>query len=468
VSSLSETVQNLHNAYTSGEYFQAELCVKDALLKWPEDTNLLQLGALTALAIHQVVTAHQRVDAAVDKMSMTAELANIKGRVHKASGDWAAAEAAYDLSQNLDPGFDRARINRLNLFSTSDQPKRVLEELETGFDYGEMGEVARSQALTDLGRYSEALEVLRALTSKTYEDEIIFQRIKCFAASEQLDQMLIAFEALSPVSALRAQALTVVVNAHAMRGQKEQSVDLIQGALNAESRHPNSRAVEVQSIRLLRRIGDQGTADVELKKLAALYPNNSEILSELADQARLEKQFEKSCELHQKALSANPGNFQMMCDFAQAAISAKRFVEAQTILQGALAQSPNNQFLLAMVSTLLREMGQDHTQLYDYEKFVRAYDIIPPEGYSDMTVFNAALSTRLADLHVYKDEPLNQSLRSGTQTETDLSQIDDPVLTAFFKAVDAPIRDYMARLGWDASHPLRRRNTNKYRIRWDG
>ena len=464
MSGVSETLHKLHQAYTSGNYFQAENGVKNALLKWPDDTDLLQLGALTALGMNQVVTAHQRVDAAVDRISMTAELANIKGRVHKASGDWAAAEAAYDVSQKLDPGFARARINRLNLFSTSDQPKRVLEELNTGFDFGEMGEVARSQALTDLGRYDEALDVLNTLKSKTYKDEIIFQRIKCFAASGQLKAMMESYDALPHGSILRASALGIVVNSYAMRGQKKQSFAVIDEALHSNSASANSRSVDVRAIRLLRRIGEEDKANVELDRLAALYPNDSEIVSELADMARLKKQFEKSCDLHQQALSANPGNFPMMCGFAQAAISAKRFPEAQTILQGALAQSPNNQFLLAMVSTLLREMGQDHTRLYDYTKFVRAYDISPPDGYSDIAAFNAALSTRLADLHVYKNEPLNQSLRSGTQTETDLSQIDDPVLIAFFKAVDAPIRDYMARLGWDSGHPLRRRNTNNYRI----
>jgi len=459
VISLSETLRKLHQAYASGDYYQAELGIKEALLKWPDDTNLLQLGALTALGINQVVTAHQRMDRAIVRMTMTAELANLKGRVHKASGDWAAAEAAYNLSQKLDPDFKQARLNRLNLFSVSDQPKRVLEALESGHDFGEIGEIARSRALTDLGRYDEAMTVLKNLNSETYKDDIIFQQIKCSAANGQIENMMAAYRSLPSGSTLRASALGIVVNSYAMRGQKEQSLALLQKGLNADS-----RAVNVQAIQLLRRMGEEDKAKVELDKLAKLYPDDHEVLGERADTARLEKQVDKSCELYKQALSAEPGNFLMLCGFAKAALSAKRFGEAQTILQGALAQSPNNQFLLAMVSTLLREMGQDHTRLYDYGRFVRAYDISTPDGYSDMTAFNDALASRLANLHVYQNAPLNQSLRTGTQTEMDLSQMDDPVLNAFFKAVDAPIRDYMARLGWDAGHPLRRRNTNEYRI----
>ena len=456
---LTKTIKQLHEIYRSGDSFKAELGVRDALKTWPEDTSLLQLGALTALAINQVVTAHQRLDAATDRMSMTAELANIKGRVHKASADWAAAEKAYNLAEDIDPNFERARVNRLNLFTVSEQPKRVLDELDTGFDFGDMGEVARSQALTDLGRYESALEILENLKSETYQDQITFQRLKCFAGLGRLEDMIDAYEALPSISSLRLKALNVAVNSFEMRGHKKQSLEVIEKAIKE-----GPAAMAVQAIRLIRRIGQESRARTELENLSNLYPADINVLSEMANAARLDKNFEKSCELYRQALTASPGNFSILCGFAQASISVKRFGDAQTALQAALAQSPNNQFLLALVATLLRGMKQDHRHLYDYQKFVRAYDIGPPDGYSDITEFNAALSARLDNLHIYQHAPVNQTLRLGTQTEMDLSLIDDPVLNAFFKAIDAPIKAYMKAVGWDAGHPLRRRNTNAYRI----
>ena len=459
MSDLAQTIQSLHEVYNSGDSFKAEIGVREALLKWPDDTNLLQLGALTALSINQVVTAHQRVDAAVDRMPMTAELANIKGRVHKASGDWADAEKAYNQAQKLDPKFERARFNRLNLFTVSEQPRRVLAELESGFDFGEMGDVARSQALTDLGRYDEALDVLSSLTSKTYSDQITFQKLKCFATLGRLDEMIDAFEALPETSSLQAKALGVVVNSFEMRGLKEQSLAVIERGLASKS-----TAVSSQAIHLLRRVGEADRVADELEILSNRHPDDPVILNQLANSARLAQQFDESCDIYKRALSAKPGDFGLLCGFAQAAISAKRFQEAQTVLQGALAQSPNNQFLLAMVVTLLREMGQPYSHLYDYNNFVRAYDLSAPAGYSDMTAFNGALAKRLDEFHVYKKAPINQTLRTGTQTELDLSLIDDPVLKAFFNALEAPIKDYMSKLGGDAAHPLKRRNTNEYRI----
>jgi len=109
-------------------------------------------------------------------------------------------------------------------------------------------------------------------------------------------------------------------------------------------------------------------------------------------------------------------------------------------------------------------MGRDHRQLYNYDAFVKAYDLSPPEGYTDMTAFNTALKARLDQLHVYKAAPINQTLKSGSQTELDLALIDDPILQSFFKAVDEPIRNYIDGLDNNPHHPLSRRRGKGYRI----
>ena len=46
----------------------------------------------------------------------------------------------------------------------------------------------------------------------------------------------------------------------------------------------------------------------------------------------------------------------------------------------------------------------------------------------------------------------------------DLFFVDDPVLKDFFKMLDAPIKAYMDHIGRDATHPLLRRNTGRYRF----
>lgn len=459
MSELGGVLQSLYASYRAGEYFQAELGIREALKRWPNNADALKLGALTALELNQVVTAHHRLDQAIASTEMTAEIANIQGRILKASGDWAAAEEAYELAERLDPKLDRAKINRLNLYMVSEQPIRVLETLDSGFDFGDVSELARGQALCDLGRYDEALAALNLCTAEKHADKVLYQRMKCHAALGQLDSLTRGLSDLAENSSLYPKALNLVVDSQKMRGKREEALGYIEAA--AKSKIPS---VVIMTTRLRRRFDQDDKAQSELDHLGKQYPDDITVLSELAHSARLAGRADESCELYKRALSLKPGDFGIMSGFVQAAISARRQGEAQTVLQAALAQEPNNQFLLALVATLLRQMKQDHTRLYNYDAFVRAYDLEPPKGYENISAFNKALKAKLGELHVYQNAPLNQSLRGGSQTELDLSLIDDPVLRAFFNAVDAPIRDYMKGLGQNAGHPLQRRNRNAYRI----
>lgn len=433
--------------------------IRRALELLPDDVDALRLGALTALAINQTVTAHQRIDRAIALSPMTAEIANIQGRVLKASGEWAAAEEAYDLALKLDPKFKQAYRNRLNLFTISEQPRRVLESLDGRYDYGDMGEIARVQALTDLGRYEEALNILDVIEISDFADRIIYQRLKCLHGLGRLEEMKDVFAQLSTQSELYPKALTIILNGLEMRGERAASMTQLEKALEISNPSGN-----LQAVRLLRRLeGDQSTYS-KLQTILGRYPENIETLCDMAEAARLGGKADESCEIYQRALTLRPGDYKALSGFAQAAIVAGKLSDAQVVLQGALNQAPNNQFLLALVATLLRQMGGAYNHLYDYKNFIRVYDLEPPNDFSTIVEFNHALKAKLEQLHVYKNAPLNQSLRKGTQTETDLSLIDDPVLQAFFMAIDEPIRDYIEKIGRDHRHPLSRRNRGNYRI----
>lgn len=125
-------------------------------------------------------------------------------------------------------------------------------------------------------------------------------------------------------------------------------------------------------------------------------------------------------------------------------------------LQGA---APEDQFVLALMGGVRRHEGG----LFDYAGFVRGQTIDTPEGWSDLDSYLADLAMSLRRLHTLRTHPVGQSLRHGTQTHVDLRASDDPVIKAFFTAIDGPIRRYMAGLG-EGTDPLRRRNTGEYRI----
>lgn len=129
------------------------------------------------------------------------------------------------------------------------------------------------------------------------------------------------------------------------------------------------------------------------------------------------------------------------------------------------AREPLNQHVLAHQATAWRMLGDArYAQLYDYDAFVRPYRLETPDGWATLGDYLGDLAAALNRLHRLKTHPVGQSLRGGSQTAMSLTQSDDPAIRAFFAAIDAPIRAYMAALG-QGDDPLRARNTGDYRIK---
>ena len=139
--------------------------------------------------------------------------------------------------------------------------------------------------------------------------------------------------------------------------------------------------------------------------------------------------------------------------------------EAMIYIRSMREAEPNGQHWIAYEATALRLMRSDsYGQIVDLERFVRPYTLPTPEGFDSLDEFNSAFLMALEPWHQFETHPLDQSLRDGSQTPRDLTTIDDPVIKAFYKALDTPIRQYMADVGSGDDHPLTARNTGNYRI----
>ena len=128
-------------------------------------------------------------------------------------------------------------------------------------------------------------------------------------------------------------------------------------------------------------------------------------------------------------------------------------------------ESPDDQYLLALQTTAWRMLGDErYAQLCDYPNLVVAYRLEPPAPWSNLVDSLDDLQRALGRLHDAFQHPLLfQSLRHGTETTKDLTRSDDPAIRALFAAFDAPIRDYIARMG-KGDDPLRRHNRGTYKF----
>lgn len=106
-----------------------------------------------------------------------------------------------------------------------------------------------------------------------------------------------------------------------------------------------------------------------------------------------------------------------------------------------------DQHAIALLATAWRIMGVPaYRELFDYQRFVRARPIETPDGWASRDAFVADLAASIERLHTLRTHPIGQSLRQGTQSPQGLLHSADPVVQAFFKAIDATIRRYISEL----------------------
>jgi Flp pilus assembly protein TadD len=141
--------------------------------------------------------------------------------------------------------------------------------------------------------------------------------------------------------------------------------------------------------------------------------------------------------------------------------------DAESAAQQAAAlreRAPLDQHALALQATAWRMLGDPrYGELCDYDGLVGSSMIDIPDGWSDLDVFLRDLAERLERRTPLRGHPIGQSLRRGVQSQQRLDRTDDPVIRAFFQAIDGPIRRYLQAIG-TGQDPHRARNTGDYQI----
>ncbi len=148
----------------------------------------------------------------------------------------------------------------------------------------------------------------------------------------------------------------------------------------------------------------------------------------------------------------------------QANLALGRASEAAAIAERLCRDWPLDQYPVALAATAWRILGDPrYRELYDYDRLVRPRTIETPPGWSSLEAYLDDLAAALRALQNRRGHPIGQSLRHGVQTDQALTRSADPVVAAFFPAIDPSIRAYIEIL---REHPdvLGRRVTEGYRF----
>lgn len=216
---------------------------------------------------------------------------------------------------------------------------------------------------------------------------------------------------------------------------------------------------------VLERVGRSNDGWEALRAALGRWPDDPRLQIAAAQAAADLGQPDEAVRLAEAAWRRFPDHPSVVEGVCTAWLAAGRARAAYDAAGRRLVVAPQDQIALAFRATAARILGEpDYERLYDYAAFVRAAPIAAPAGWLDVKAYLADLSIALNRLHQLKSHPLENSLRNGSQTAQNLRDSDEPAIRAFFGAIDAPIRAYMAAVGPGAD-PLRARNTGDYAIR---
>nr|WP_199041417.1 tetratricopeptide repeat protein [Dyella sp. ASV24] len=164
------------------------------------------------------------------------------------------------------------------------------------------------------------------------------------------------------------------------------------------------------------------------------------------------------------AMQLAPGHTGVIGLYGDAMLAAGQPKTAVEIAQRLLGGNPHDNHAIALQAAAWRLLGDPrHLPLHDYASLVRSCMLDVPDGWSSLPQYLDDLASELRNEHELLAEPLELSVRGGTQVEHRTTETDMPAVRAFPKAVDGALRRYISALGIGDT-AWHRRSTGHYRL----
>jgi tetratricopeptide (TPR) repeat protein len=322
--------------------------------------------------------------------------------------------------------------------------------------------LSRALLAEQQGKFAESLAELEALAAEAGDSQKLALHLgRALQFAGRTADAEAQFEA-----GLRRWPTDVALHVHLARlrwqnGDGEQSTRTLEQAIEA---YPLELHLRLVAADLLRNAGAAPRALTLLEHGLAMAPGSAAFLTSIGVMRADLGDVDEALRHLRAAVVRAPQSAPAKRNLVSVLLRTGAASEALRLSEELSALAPDDQQLIAYRATALRLLGDPrYAELHDYPRLVRQYTLEPPAPYSDIAQFNAAFAHELAALH-RGHRPLDQSLRGGSQTERNLPR-DNPVIAAFFAMLDAPIRDYIARLrDGDSAHPTDRRKSAGYRI----
>ena len=424
---------------------------------------------MLSASAQQVRQYIQAARAAVDRGDLTAAQRCLSGidhpeahfllaRLAQHRGDAAAAEQGYRRALELQPHFAQAAdsLGRLLIDCQRWQDAQTVYEGILALEPNHFGaRYGLATVFLNIGDCEQAESIFDSLIEEGNDrPEMRFMRGRARLDMGEIDagfhDIQDAHTKQPTQFSLRALADTLW-----MLDEGDQFESLVNGALRQPDLLPTAADLMRQSGR-----PEQAVAALSQQKDLPLAAYAVLIRSyvDIDDPITAEK-------LARARLSVDPTNMMIGACLIPVLLMRGKASEALARVMPLRRAQPEGQLWIAYEATALRMLGDDRYEpLVDMKRYVRAYQLPVPRGFDSLEEFNSAFLTTLDRFRRHARHPLSQTFRHGRQTTRELSRLDDPLIAAYFAALDTPIRDYLSTVGDSKAHPLTARKTGNYRI----
>lgn len=361
---------------------------------------------------------------------------HVLGNASRATGDLEAAEAAFRKVIALAPEHRTAWINLgavLRLSGRPDEAITCFERIAKGADASPELADALVGALLDDGRLDEAVQLSRRV------------------AGEHPDF----------VPGLVTLANLLWEYGPAL-GSDDTAPGLFRAAIRQQPHNPALRTAFIQFL-LSTRSAEEALAQIRIVRmhadqpaLAAMEADALEILGRSQQAGTL------YARLYREWGSGVPA---FLNAYARHLLRAGKWDAAAQRATEATQADPENQEAWAYLGTAWRLLADPRESwLCDYDQLIGVVEIEPPTEFADPSDFLQALKSALNRIHKARREPVQQSLRGGSQTPGRLFGRRDPVIAAAQASLLRGVERWLATLPAEDRHPFLMRKTRSVRM----
>jgi len=491
---IHEKLQAVIRLQQSGMYEGAEQICREVLAVSPNQCDALHFLGLIRKRARDFDNAESFLRRSLSinprQPQVWNSLANLKGDLRQ----FEEAEACYGKATKLDPRYAEAWFNwgvTLNDQQKYDNAIRVLKKAVScnpgqpkyhnalGIAYKESEQLDEAErcfeaalridpdyikAVHNLGgvyrerkRLDDAKKCfLHVLKRNAAQQETLQNLAAVYHEEGDAENAIIAYKRILELDPAHLESHTILNN---LLWENEQDDEFLKSYESAIRKRPDCVELPVAYAEALERAGRAEQAFAVLKDAEKRFYDNPSIHHSFANLYKLIGTLDEACKSFEACLSPeNRDNEQYHIDYAETLIMKGEVRHALLELEKAELINPYEQRMLGFKAVCWRILGDEREHwLCNYERFVRAFEIEVPKGFSSIEDLNSAYAEVLNELHRLKRHPLDQTLRGGTQTFAGLYKNKHEVIRKVAAAVRNAARQYISELPDDDTHPTIRR-----------